>query len=42
MLFRSVKNSVVTGVTATKLNPASSATRAETAQMFMNFYEYLN
>ncbi len=37
-----VKNSVVTGVTATKLNPASSATRAETAQMFMNFYEYLN
>ena len=37
-----VKNSVVTGVTATKLNPTSSATRAETAQMFMNFYEYLN
>lgn len=37
-----VKNSVVTGVTATKLNPNSSATRAETAQMFMNFYEYLN
>lgn len=37
-----IKNSVVTGVTATKLNPTSSATRAETAQMFMNFYEYLN
>ena len=37
-----VKNSAVTGVTATQLNPASSATRAETAQMFMNFYEYLN
>lgn len=37
-----VKNSVVTGATATKLNPTSSATRAETAQMFMNFYEYLN
>ncbi len=37
-----VKNSVVTGVTATKLNPASSATRAEAAQMFMNLYEYLN
>lgn len=37
-----VKNSIVTGVTTTRLNPTGTATRAEAAQMLMNFYSYLN
>lgn len=37
-----VKNEIITGVTYTRLNPTGSATRAAVAQMFMNFYAYLN
>ncbi len=37
-----VKNSIVTGVTTTRLNPTGTATRAEAAQMLMSFYSYLN
>lgn len=36
-----VKNGVVTGVSSTWLNPNGTASRAEAAQMFMNFYEFL-
>ena len=37
-----VKNEIITGVTYTRLNPTGNATRAAVAQMFMNFYAYLN
>lgn len=37
-----VKNSIVTGVTTTRLNPTGTATRAEAAQMLMSFYSHLN
>lgn len=37
-----VKNEIITGVTYTRLNPTGSATRAAVAQMFMNFYSYIN
>lgn len=36
-----VKNGVVTGLSSTWLNPNGTASRAEAAQMFMNFYEFL-
>ena len=37
-----VKNEIITGVTYTRLNPTGNATRAAVAQMFMNFYSYIN
>lgn len=37
-----VKNEIITGVTYTRLNPTGNATRAAVAQMFMNFYAYIN
>jgi hypothetical protein len=36
-----VKNGVVTGLSSTRLNPTGTASRAEAAQMFMNFYDFL-
>lgn len=36
-----VKNGVVTGLSSTWLNPNGTASRAEAAQMFMNFYDFL-
>lgn len=37
-----VRNGVIGGVTNTTLCPNNTATRAEVAQMFMNFYDFAN
>lgn len=37
-----VRNGIISGVTTTRLNPTGTATRAQVAQMFLNFYEFLN
>ena len=37
-----VRSGVVTGTTSTRLDPQGTATRAAAAQMFMNFYNYIN
>ena len=37
-----VKYGIISGVTTTTLVPAGTATRAQAAQMFMSFYDFLD